>query len=478
MSADMFGDGLSQGINRTVSDGSQRWLTNYHVIGTVKLDNEAVRHSRVILGQHLGANLANRRLVLLDSMDDSEVRNDNSELERLRVRKTGIELARDLLGAHEVGRDEYYGHFSQYCSVHEGHCANLLVQEGLYVHAYLALATGERNATALNSRVLEGLLLSFFEQQWLFELLALRSEHKRIRELIGLYCKDAAITSFLGDWKNQIEAKSANWSANSVALFVWQRLRKRFGADLADELLLFQRAGNLTIINPRHPYYREESDIILSARGPKEEGATVCILPPDTYVSELSHTNPFRDLAQEQFLHVAKPLILASNARTYDRSKTPLSAEFPEIRALVIGDLWLALHSIARVQSLSERKGIVSLVIEKSVHDTISTEAERLAIKLLSIRNQFLNRCSFDPTQLREYVRTHHEYVTGKISHDDQGRRISPILRINDLQDISTSFVECQKELRRYYEENRIKIDGYLRNPEDYYKKTVRMGDW
>ena len=171
---------------------------------------------------------------------------------------------------------------------------------------------------------------------------------------------------------------------------------------------------------------------------------------------------------------VSKAECFAHRARQIEMA--PIFEEFTELKSLTIGELWLALNSIAHIQFLHADDGVSNVYMDKRAVDLCSPKAQKLAIDLLLLRNSVLSTISLQSSERASNFRTLCKYVAGAIDQKDLNRLWQPtFLGCNGfaIEGLTERVLEIQKSVVSYYEENKQKIERYLQEPEAFFSKIL-----
>jgi hypothetical protein len=463
-----LGDSLPVGLNRTVSEISRNWLFGYDFIDKRSMSENEIESSRKVLGHKLGTTLVDRREVILDSFNDLEL---NEE----RILKAVIT---DSLAAHEMGAANYFGHFSVYCHPHYAFPINLLIQDEIYEATYKLPSLGPSYQGSDVGTMLLGVIRNLVNSEWLAEMLALISEKRRLQEHLHNQWDLPLLTKALTHRISHIESMDRQFSSYGVGILVWKKLRERF-RERVDELLLWLRHNQIveaekgfSHVSTTHlPRFDGTEHVIVTYRNPKGEPAAV---PPSQFVLELLDGQTTDVDYRGGRSVVSRSDALSLRTRGVDHSIG--IREFPEIRAMCVGELWLALHSILQVQWISGDDGLVAVYMDRNSRRICSPEVQKLAIRLLQFRNQVLDSCAEISSEAESPLVSLWEFVHGKISlrqlTDRSTTLRGPKFQI-DPRNLGEQFTYLQASLRKYYNENKSKIERQIRHPEDFFPKVV-----
>jgi hypothetical protein len=463
-------DSLPVALNRTVSAVSKSWLSDYEIIDERKLSAEELKRSRRILGRHVGATMADRRETILQTVNLPE---DLSQRHWIRS------IITDCLAAHEFGNEDYFGHFSLYCDPRFAFPGYLSDQEDLYIGSYLisSLGAGDAAAVQLVSRPIMNLL----DTEWVAEMLALASERRRLTSHLAGSSTFPIIREILETLIEGIDLRIGNSSPSGVGLLAWAKLYEKFGERLSEIIVWLRKC---LVLDPEYKIvpqivtqYHDEypRDIELVPHNQKYYGPSL-----EYTVLQLLDERVPGSLDLETIPHVSKVEMLCLTAKRSPNST--FFKEFPELKALLVGDLWLALHSLTSLQVLDRKVGSSYLYLRKNVKHVADSEALHLAIEMFRFRNRMLNAFRFSerPDKLIRSVHRSNstiEYIAGGISFEqlDQASRHMCVTEVDGshIGNLTTHFHVLQEGLRKYYTRNGQKIDRYLREPQDFFSRVL-----
>jgi hypothetical protein len=462
-----LGDSVPVKLKRTVSEISEKWLFDYDMIASKKLSAQEVESSRRILNLDLGATLVDTRQVILDSIDKS--RTTEHQLRQLKA------IITDSLAAHEMGSASYLGHFSAYCHPRWAFSAYLLTQQEIYEDTYMLPALGPDTLACEISSVLMAYIQNLINSEWLAEMLSLISEKRRLHEHSLVKWQDPMITEFIASRMSQLDNVTQELSSYQIAKIALSRLREKLGnklekvlLELRENQLIETRLGPTQVATIHFPKTDGTEKTIMSYR----DTSGILVVDPDDFIMGLI-AGETRDGDHRKT--ISKSEVLSAGIRTIDHRNG--IDEFPELRAMCIGDLWLALHSIIAVEWLSENTGMASVYLDKKAKLVCSSQAQKLALELLHFRNRVLGSCvPVSPGNQGAVLSAVLEFMLGRISlnelRDRQEVLPGPKYEIGMLEH-RECFYEIQGRLSRYYKENKDKIDQQIKHPEAFFSRIL-----
>jgi hypothetical protein len=441
------------------------------VIDEHKLSAEEFERSHGVLGRHLGAMMADRREMLFQTIDE------RTELAEQRWISA---IVYDCLAAHEFGNENYFGHFSFYCDPNLAFPDYLYDQQLLNLGAYFLLARGGRDTTSVHvvSRPIRDLLGS----EWIAEMFAQVSQKRRLTEHLTSPSTPSAVREKLQLIKG-LHGGIEDSSPCGVGLLAWAKLYEKFGRRL-DEMVVNLR--NCQFLDADHKYTPE---VVTRLDGPQPQKIALVPYREPKYIGpsfeflllELLDEHVPDDIDLLAKPHISKLEMLNLTA-IRSPSANPMFDEFPEMKALLVGDLWLVLNSLVELQIISERNGTAYLYLKKNVKRIVDAEAVRLAVDLFHLRNDVLDCFRFTPTnethsQPSTRIDAIREYLQGKISFErlDQLSYRNTLMAVDEfkVQNLTTRSFPIQEALRRYYLKNRQILEGYLKDPSSFFTKVL-----
>ena len=185
-----------------------------------RIPKAEVESCRKILGRSPGVTMADRRRVILSSMTEADISDENQS--------SVAAMVTDCLGSHEIGDEFYFGHYSVCCDPKFAFTDYLSDQTDLNMETYLLPLLGTTNSKGISLfDILTRPLIHLVESDWLLEMLALATEKNRWRTWLNSNQVDS-IKRFI---EKQIESDSLSneFSAHGLGVLVWDKLHNKFG---------------------------------------------------------------------------------------------------------------------------------------------------------------------------------------------------------------------------------------------------------
>jgi hypothetical protein len=455
-----------------VSEISKSWLASYDVVENKRMSKQEIRSLRSLLGGRLGATVFDRRQVILDSLIELD-------LDPLKERIAKA-IITDCLAAHELGGAEYLGHFSLYCDPQLCYPDFLAIQEDLYIGTYLCQPLGSSQLGNQVANLVSRSVASLRSSEWFAEMLAIASEKERLNMHMAYRWEIPEVRNLLESWLKQLDLRKGGLSCYGTGLLVWDRLCSKFGTRI--KRILPKLRSNMITGTPNAP----PPENLLINLSPEGRRATLLLgraadqdmysIKPEMFALQLLDERVSPDMDLDTSPSVTKAYMLSWKAK--DLLNWPgLVTEFPEVKALLVGDLWLAIHSTIEVQSVYKEDGMSSVYLKKNSIGKFSTNVVKLAVDFLRFRKRVMTAFRLQKVSNDISLNFVSQYLAHKISWETLGEpRPHTTIEIlwDSMRDIDEQFLALHHGLREHYNDNREKIDRLLRDPQPFFSQVLK----
>jgi len=479
-------DFLPIALSRTFSSLSRSWLRGYVEICRRILNEEETSEMMHCMDGQVAQMLVNRREIRI-RLDNENLLKDESA-HNIELSKA---LITDTIGAHEIGKGGYPGHYELLLEQGRGLLQSLYFQDKLnYEAASMSyfLDCNDRILKAWSDRFLTfaGQYLQF---DWFSEMFALiLAQKKRLTEHLGNKGLAPQIRLLLEERLKQIDSIASFEDVYGTGLYIYEKLKEKFKNKI--ELVLSSSLTPLVAddtklneIEAKIGYWDPFKDPRVFNQSLRVTGEI--LVPPHMFLlvalesegidNDLSGI--YRKLEELCFLN-PRPM---PKSVYFTRLLGNSDIELPDdgwILPVAVGDIWLALHSMVNIVVLSKSRGVRITLISKAIQSQLDSTAIKIAYQILELRNTIMMHIRFqmDPLLCRIRYRKVIEIAAGELPFRNymfsKTHTGFSNIHIEFDRDIFRPFESLPQVLKEYYFQHKRKLDRYREEPELFFERV------
>jgi hypothetical protein len=469
-------DFLCVALSRTFSQLGTLWLRDYVEIGRKTLLPDETSKILNSMDGSLARMLADRREVRI-RLGDKFVEDERA----INAAKISSMLMVDTIGAHEIGKEGYPGHFEFLLNRKKALPESIFWQDKLN---FLGLKTlinfDDKNLMKIYLKELYAYVSYYLQYDWLSEMFALALSQKvRLINHLKHENLEPEVRETLNKGLEEITNPNDLDDVYGVGLLIYKRLEEKFknrldlilhlislplicdkikGALYADEPLFDERVPTLDF-QPIPAHY-----VLFSAL--ETEGGEKPREDVFKVLEKSGNQNPRLMTRSEYFTQVL-------DARNFPESQRWFLSIF-------LGDIWLALHSMVSIVVLAKHGGIRIVLLPSEMEKSLDSKALEIAYQVLQLRNTLLEHVhlEIDPLLCKVRYQKIIEIAKGESSLLDYVCSSPPLGSIGARTDFGLSnplesYQPLLQLLKYYYLEHKEKLHKYAMNPTLFFSKTV-----